>query len=154
MIKSVTINCVYSFIPYSLHKASTTSHKHFVSQYFDDGANPAALTAHESTISRTKPWRRATFPLQGPTDRVIPLVLMMLTYSHNIDWGSGFHSSIWVSKHLFISLKSVPSTRPVKTTPTKPHNWSKSVKEPINRAQLLVTRNTSIQFEAYGAQKR
>ena len=40
----------------------------------------------------------------------------------------------WVSKHLFISLKSVPSTRPVKTTPTQPHNWSESVKEPIKRS--------------------
>lgn len=37
MIKSATINYVYSFTPYSLNKASTTSHKHFVSQYFDDG---------------------------------------------------------------------------------------------------------------------
>lgn len=27
-------------------------------------------------------------------------------------------------KHLFISPKSFPSTRPVKTTPTRAHNWS------------------------------
>ncbi|GAA6069878.1 uncharacterized [Tachysurus ichikawai] len=29
------------------------------------------------------------------------------------------------SKHLFISPKSFPSTRPVKTTPTEAHNWSR-----------------------------
>lgn len=46
---------------------------------------------------------------------------------------------VLVSKHLFISLKSVPSTRPVKTTPTRPHNWSESVKEPIKRS--AATRN-------------
>lgn len=76
-------------------------------------------------------WLVCALPFAGshrPTDSATSIT--MLAYSHNTDWGR----VVFHGKHLFISLKSVPSTRPVKTTPTQLHNWSESVKEPIKRS--------------------
>lgn len=79
-------------------------------------------------------WLVCSLPFAGshtPTNSASSIT--MLTYSHNTGWAGWCFTAkpFLVSKHLFISLKSVPSTRPVKTTPTQPHNWSESVKEPI-----------------------
>lgn len=100
-------------------------------------AGPSACLLGSLALSISLP----SLGSHGPTDRLAQL--SMLAYSHGSAWGwVAFHGKalFLVPKHLFISLQSVPSTRPVKTTPTQPHNWSESVKEPIKRS--AAARNT------------
>lgn len=100
-------------------------------------ASGALFCAREEANSDAVRRRRGSSASLGPADRQMR-VLMMMAYSHTSERGSNR-----VLQHLFISLKSFPSTRPVKTTPTERHSWSKRVKEPINSGLLLKTRNTS-----------